>query len=50
MELYSKSELRKRYPKCFRPLPPKLMVQSVVFPDKRISLEEWKLKIKLYKN
>jgi len=43
-------QLQRYYPKCFRPLQPKLMVQSVVFPENRISQYEWLTKIYNYEN
>ena len=44
----SNRQLKAKYPKCFRPLKPELMVQSLVFPTNRLSQYEWLEKIYNY--
>ena len=39
LELKSKKELERKYPKCFSPLG--LQIMSVQFPDKRTDINDW---------
>ena len=38
-------QLKEQYPKCFRPIHPKLKIESVVFPENRPPFKEWWLRI-----
>ncbi len=48
MQFTTERELQLKYPKCFGRLQPELMVESVVFPENRISIYEWLTKIYNY--
>lgn len=41
-------QLKLKYPKSFLPLEPELMVESLVFPENRISQFDWLEKIYNY--